>query len=124
MGSWKVAHYDYSTLNDVGTAIDSYFIPAEVVITQDEYILQKKQFRRVAVDCKGNKLAMEYSTDEGENYSTIDEDSLTSTSYYNINNFFFDKTAGKVRFKFSNDNTSETYAVRFIGIEYKERERK
>lgn len=123
-GAGAVEHYDYSTINDDGVAIDSYFTTPDVTVSKEEYKILMKDYKNVYVDAKGNNLSMYYSTDEGDNYSTVDTDALESTSVYNLHPFNFTTTGRSIRFKFANNALSETYAVRFVGVEHKDVGRK
>jgi hypothetical protein len=119
-----VKNYDYSSKNDGSEAISSYFTTPDVTIDKEEYKIMNKDFRNVYIDAKGNDLSMQYSSNEGSTWSTADTDTLDSTSIYNLHAYNFAKAVRNIRFKFSNNNADETYAVRFVGIEHKERERK
>ena len=123
-GSGAVEHYDYSSTNDDGVAIDSYFTTPDVTIDKNEYKIKNKDFSNVYVDAKGNDLSMQYSTNEGSTYTDADTDTLDSTSIYNLHPYNFTKTARNIRFKFSNSTVDESYSCRFVGIEHKDRERK
>ena len=106
---------------DIGSpAIDSYFTTSDVTIDKEEYKIKMKDFRNVYVDAKGNNLSMYYSTNEGSTWSTVDTDALDSTTIYNLHAFNYAKAARNIRFKFANATASQSYAVRFVGIEHKD----
>ena len=113
-------NYDYSSLNDGAAAIDSYFTTPDVTIDKEEYKIKMKDFKNIYVDAKGNNLGMYYSTNEGSTWSTVDTDALESTSIYNLHAFNYAAAARNIRFKFANATASESYSVRFVGIEHKD----
>ena len=119
-----VEHYNYATLNDDGVAIDSYFTTPDVTVSKEEYKIMRKDFRNVYVDAKGDDLSMYYSTSEGSTGSwvetTISSTPALSTTIYNLHAFNFAKAERNIRFKFANSTASESYAVRFVGIEHKD----
>jgi len=124
LSAGTVHNYDYSSLNDGSTAINSYFTTPDITIDKEEYKIKRKDFRNVYVDAKGNNLSMYYSTNEGSTYSTVDTDALDSTTIYNLHDFNFANAARNIRFKFANAASSESYSVRFVGIEHKDVGRK
>lgn len=119
-----IENYNYSATNDDGVAIDSYFTTPDITIDKKEYKIKRKNFNNVYVDAKGNNLSMYYSINEGSTWSTEDADALDSTSIYNLHAFNFTGAERNIRFKFANSTLNEKYSVRFVGVEYKERERK
>ena len=123
-GYSTVFRYDYSSANDDGDAISAYFTTPDIVLSEEEHLIIQKDTIRVIVEAIGTALICEYSTDGGENWSDTDTQSLTSTTYYDIYNYFVAKTARKMRFRFSSTAADATWTVRYIGIEYKYRERK
>jgi hypothetical protein len=124
LSAGTVHNYDYSSLNDGSTAISSYFTTPDVTINKEEYKIEQKNYSNVYVDAKGNNLSMYYSVNEGSTWSTVDTDALDSTTVYNLHAFNYSKTARNIRYKFENNTASESYSVRFVGIEHKDRERK
>ena len=62
---------------------------------------------------------MYYSVNEGSTWTTVDTDTLDSTSVYSLHPFNFAQTGRNIRFKFANATASESYSVRFVGIEHK-----
>ena len=123
-GNSTVFYYNYSSANDDGDAISAYFTTPDIVIQDEEHLVKNKDYTRVIVEAIGTALICEYSTDSGENWSDADTQSLDSTTYYDIYNFFVSKTARKIRFRFSSTAADASWSIRYIGIEYKERERK
>lgn len=120
LSAGTVHEYDYSSVNDGLGAINSYFTTPDITIDKEEYKIKNKDFKNVYVDAKGNHLSMYYSTNEGSTYSTVDTDSLESTSVYNLHAFNYAKTGRSIRFKFANTSSSESYSVRFVGVEHKD----
>ena len=123
-GNSTIFYYDYSSTNDDGGAISAYFTTPDIIIQNEEHLIMNKDYTRVIVEAIGTALICEYSTDGGENWSDTDTQTLNSTTYYDIYNFFVAKTARKIRFRFSSTAADAAWAIRYIGIEYKERERK
>jgi len=119
-----VHNYDYSSLNDGSTAIDSYFSTPDITIDKEEYKIKRKDFRNVYVDAKGDNLSMYYSVDESENWTDANTISLEEPSVYQLHAFNFAKADRNIRFKFANSTKDESYSCRFVGIEHKDRERK
>lgn len=120
LSAGTVHNYDYSSANDGSTAIDSYFTTSDTTISKEEYKIMMKDYKNVYVDAKGNDLSMQYSVNEGSTWSTVDTDTLDSTSIYNLHAFNFAKADRNIRFKFANATADESYAVRFVGIEHKD----
>ena len=119
-----IENYDYSATNDDGSAIDAYFTTPDITINKEEYKVKRKNFNNVYVDAKGNHLSEYHSFDEGSTWSDVDTDALDSTSIYNLHAFNFTGAERNIRFKFRNATLDEKFSVRFVGVEYKERERK
>ena len=124
LSAGTVHNYDYSSTNDGSTAIDSYFTTPDITIDKEQYKIARKDYRNVYIDVKGNTLSMYYSTDEGATWSTVDTDLLYSASIYNLHAFNLATAARNIRFKFRNAVSSESYSVRFVGIEHKDVGRK
>ena len=124
LSAGTVHNYDYSSLNDGSTAINSYFTTPDITIDKEEYKIKRKDFTNLYIDAKGDTLGMQYSTDEGDSYSTVDTDTLDSSTIYNLHQYPFTIAARNIRFKFANSTKDESYSVRFVGIENKDRERK
>ena len=124
LSAGTVHNYDYSSTNDGSSAINSYFTTPDVTVDKEEYKIKRKDYRNVYVDAKGNNLSMYYSVNEGSTWSTVDTDALDSTSIYNLHDFNFATAARNIRFKFANIASSESYSVRFVGIEHKDVGRK
>ena len=124
LSAGTVHNYDYSSENDGSTAISSYFTTPDVTISKEEYKIKRKDYKNVYVDAKGDDLSMYYSTDEGDSWSTVDTDALEDEDVYNLHAFNYAKAARNIRFKFENNASSETYAVRFVGVEHKDVGRK
>ena len=129
LSAGAVHNYDYDSilsLNDGDTPINSYFTTPDVTVDKEEYKIKRKDFRNVYVDAKGDDLSMYYSINEGSTWSDVDTNTLKivdeegNASDYNLNSFNFAKSARNIRFKFANATTSESYAVRFVGIEHKD----
>ena len=119
LSAGTVHNYDYSSTNDGSTAINSYFTTPDVTVDKAEYKIKMKDFKNVYVDAKGNNLGMYYSVNEGSTWTTVDTDTLDSTSIYSLHPFNFAQTGRNIRFKFANSTASQSYAVRFVGIEHK-----
>lgn len=122
-----VHNYDYSSLNDGSTAINSYFTTPDITVDKEEYKIKRKDYRNVYVDAKGDDLSMSYSTNEGSTYPTtvtISSTPALSTTIYNLHDFNFTEAARNIRFKFANSASNESYSVRFVGIEHKDVGRK
>jgi len=122
-----VHNYDYSSLNDGSTAINSWFTTPDITIDKEEYKIKRKDYRNIYVDAKGDDLDMSYSTDEGATYPTtvtISPTPALSTTIYNLHAFNYAEAARNIRFKFANSASDETYAVRFVGVEHKDVGRK
>lgn len=124
LSAGTVHNYDYSSANDGSTAINSYFTTPDITIDKEEYKIKRKDYRNVYVDAKGDDLSMYYSLNEGSTWSTVDTDTLDSTTVYNLHDFNFATAARNIRFKFANATSSESYSVRFVGIEHKDAGRK
>ncbi len=124
LSAGTVHNYDYSSTNDGSTAINSYFTTPDITIDKEEYKIKRKDFKNVYVDAKGNNLSMYYSVNEGSTYSDVDTDALDSTSIYNLHPFNYATAARNIRFKFANVASSESYSVRFVGVEHKDVGRK
>ena len=123
VSSTGVAEYMYASYNEDGVAISAYFTTPDIVISEEEHMVINKDFTRVIVEAAGGTtLTCQYSTDSGQNWSAAD--TATITSYYDVYSFHIAKTARKIRFKFSSTATDAAWGIRYIGIEYKYRERK
>ncbi len=124
LSAGTVHNYDYSSLNDGSTAINSYFTTPDITIDKEEYKIKRKDFTNVYIDAKGDNLSMYYSVDESENWTDADTISLEEPSVYQLHQYPFTIAARNIRFKFANSTKDESYSVRFVGIENKDRERK
>ena len=94
------------------------------MLSDEEHEVKNKDITRVIVEAIGTALICEYSTDEGENWSDTDTQSLDSTTYYDIYSYYIAKARRKIRFRFSSTAADATWAIRYYAIEYKDRERK
>jgi len=124
LSAGTVHNYDYSSLNDGSTAINSYFTTPDITIDKEEYKIKRKDFTNVYIDAKGDNLSMYYSVDESENWTDANTISLEEPSVYQLHQYPFTIAARNIRFKFANSTKDESYSVRFVGIENKDRERK
>ncbi|GAG47376.1 unnamed protein product, partial [marine sediment metagenome] len=96
-------------------------------ISKEEYKIKRKDYKNVYVDAKGDDLDMSYSTNEGSTYPTtvtISSTPALSITVYNLHSFNFATAARNIRFKFENNASDESYAVRFVGVEHKDVGRK
>lgn len=115
------AEYMYASNNEDGAAISAYFVTPDIVINPEEHLAKNKEVTRVIVEAAGTTLTCQYSVDGGT-YSAADTQTLTSS--YLPYSFYVSKTGRRIRFKFLSTTTDATWAIRWMGIEYKERERK
>lgn len=84
-------------------------------------IAEEARFVQMDVWARGDSLKLYYSTDEGTNWTYIGEMDLdlTLTKKYT---FWFDVLAQKIRFKFENMNSDETFVIRSFQPYYIARE--
>jgi len=117
-------HYDYSAFTDNGTAISSNFITGDFVLDKKEHQRRRRKYFGTSLDVKGSstsaKLKIEYSSDEGSTYTSAGEKTLTAG--YKWTDWYFLKTARKLRLKFSDATSGQTFYVRYFGLNQREGE--
>ena len=117
-------HYDYSALNDGAAAIDCNFETGDFILSKEGYQRRQRRYGGVDLDVKGYstsaKLTLEYSSDEGVTWSTAEEKTLTAV--YAWTNWYFLATARKLRLRFSDDTLSQSFSIRYYGLNQKEGE--
>ena len=120
----SIQHYDYSTRIDGSTAIESKFETGDFVIDKVEHLIRNRRFYGVGLDLKGystsSRLTLEYSLDEGVSWNTVDKVEEELTAVYALYNWDFLATTRKIRFRFTDDTSSEKWYLRFYGIKQKE----
>ena len=110
--------------NDDGAAINAYFETPDIIINDEEHIAQQTDYVGAHIEAIGTTINFEYSLDGGENWSTAETKTLNSTTYYDIYDFWFTKTSRMIRFRFGSTAVDTSWAIRWIELEYKDRERK
>ena len=117
-------HYDYASLNDNGVAIDSNFETGDFVLSKEGYQNRQRRLQGMDIDVKGysasSKLSLQYSVDEGVSWSDAVEKTLTAV--YDWTSWNFLTTGRKIRFKFSDDTVSQSFSIRYYGLNQKEGE--
>jgi len=103
--------------DDAGTGITNYWDSKDFVLGE-EYKTRYNRFRAIEFDAKGDSLEVLYSIDSGESWNYIDEQVLTES--YEWHTLWFDDSARKIRFRFRNKNTNESFSLRTFKIIYKE----
>ncbi len=115
---------DYTTTDDNGAAVAAWFISKDYIGDQLEF---NKRWLQLDVWAKGpGKLYVDYSTDEGSNWTNIPFTSSqvyidltgTTTKY----EMYFDVIAEKIRFRFRNAESGETFYLRNFYPYYLSRE--
>jgi len=112
-----VYQIDSSSSTDNGTKIENYWDSKDFVLGE-EYKTRYNRFRSIDFDARGDSLEVLYSTDGGESWNYIGETKLDSS--YEWYTLWFDTSARKIRFRFRNYNTSETFSLRTFKIVYRE----
>lgn len=119
-------HYDYSALDDGTSAITCSFQTGDFVLSREGYQRRQRRFQGVDIDAKGystsSKLTLEWSNDGGASWDTTDVVEKTLTAAYAWTNWDFLATARKLRFRFSDDTKSQSFSVRYYGLNQKEGE--
>ena len=117
-------HYDYSALNDGAGAISCSFQTGDFVLSKEGYQRRRQWYQGVDMDVKGYstsaKLSLEYSDDGGTTWSTAEVKTLTAA--YAWTNWYFMVKARKLRFRFSDNTVSQSFSMRYYGLNQKEGE--
>lgn len=105
---------DYTTTDDNGVAVDSRFDTKDFTGDILEFY---KRWLRLDIEAKGvGKLYVYYSTDEGSTWKSIQ--ATSSTVYLDMDGVYrryvvyFDVIADKIRFRFRNNESGETFYIR------------
>ena len=124
LAAGTIHRYDYSILTDNGAAVSSNFITGDFVLDKEEHQRRQRKYVGTALDVKGSstsaKLKIEYSVDEGTTYVSAGEKTLTAA--YAWTNWYFLKTGRKLRLKFSDATSGQTFYVRYFGLNNREGE--
>lgn len=117
---------DYTTTNDNGVAVSAFFIGKDFIGDALEFT---KRWLKLDVWARGpGKLYVDYSIDEGSNWINIPYTS--STAYLQLDgtnrqySFWFDVWGDKIRFRFRNAESGETFFLRNYYPYYLVREEK
>lgn len=115
---------DYTTTNDNSVAVSAHFISKDFTGDQLEFM---KRWLKLDLWGKGpGKLYIDYSTDEGSNWINIPYSS--SQAYIDLGGtiikyeMYFDIVAEKIRFRFRNAESDETFYLRNFYPYYLSRE--
>ena len=115
---------NYETTNDNGVAVEGWFITKDFTGDQLEF---NKRWLQLDVWARGpGKLFIDYSIDEGSNWTNIPY--TPSQAYIDLDGqlrkweMFFDIIADKIRFRFRNNETGETFVLRNVYPYYLARE--
>lgn len=126
LAAGTVHQYDYSTLTDNSAAITSSFETPDFVLDKEEHIARHRRYYGVVFDIKGSstsaKVTLNYSNDEGSSWDSDDEE-LTLTAAYVHTVWDFMQTQRKLRLKFSDATSGQTFYIKFYGLMQKEGER-
>jgi len=110
--------FDYNSKNDNGTAIDAYWCSKDYAPQLGRYC----SWVQLDFEAYGDSVDVYYSTDEGQNYTLIDSVTLSST--VSKHTLYFDVLSEKLRIKFANSNSGETFTLRDFTLWYIPREEK
>jgi hypothetical protein len=84
------------------------------------------RFTKLELWAKGSTVTVEYSTDKGETWTAMGASPFTLTSEYpdldSPDIFYFDVVASNIRFRFKNETSEESLAIKQFIISYKPRE--
>jgi len=119
-----IKHYDYAALDDDGDAIESKFETGDFVLDEVEHLIRNMRFYGLGLDLKGystsSRLTLEFSVDEGVTWDELDVTEKSLTAAYALYNWDFLQTVRKIRFRFTDDTTSQKWYLRFYGIKQKD----
>ena len=119
-------HYDYSALNDGASGISCSFQTGDFVLSKEGYQRRQRRYDGVDIDVKGyftsSKLSLEYSDDEGVSWLPSPAEEKTLTAVYAWTKWDFLMTARKLRLRFSDDTSGQSFSVRYYGLNQKEGE--
>ena len=102
--TWKM---DPAATNDGDNAIDGEWQSMDFAADKLEGY---KRWLELDFEAKGNSITVHYSTDYGTTWKSITEQTLTG-AWVNYK-VYLDVVAPHIRFKFSNNNASETFHLR------------
>jgi hypothetical protein len=118
----SVTVVDESARSDDGSNINGYFVTKDFQSSQDVIARWKK----LELWAKGGTVTVEYSIDGGDSWTEMSTSPFTLTTdypdYTSPDIFYFDVIASKIRFRFSNDTSDESLAIKQFIIEYSNRE--
>lgn len=111
-----------TTKNDNGVAIDAVYVSKDYQDSQQRIA----RFCKLEFWGKGSSVKVEYSTDQGDNWTEmIDSEMALMDSYPTFDSpsiFYFDVVASQIRFRFSNNNLAEALSIKQFIISYVPRE--
>jgi len=109
--SGYVYEWDYTVNDEAGVAIDGWFTTKD--FTMNDFV-RRKYWARLDVYGAGNSVVVDYSTDEGNTWTNLG--TLTLTAEMNWHKLDFRITSEKIRFRFRNNNSGETFKIRMLTL--------
>ncbi|KKN72860.1 hypothetical protein LCGC14_0407150 [marine sediment metagenome] len=107
--------YDFASTNDDGSAIDGFFETPDYFKTEGQEERDRSvtplwlRWLGLKFYAKGDGVTLHYSTDEGTTWTSIGTTTLTSSfAEYTVD---LSTSADRLRFRFRNNTTSETFEI-------------
>ena len=111
-----------TTSNDDGVAVEANYVSKDYQDSQQ----RMSRFCKLELWAKGSSVKVEYSVDQGDTWVEVLDSPMTLTDSYpdfdSPDIFYFDVVASQIRFRFSNNNSSETLSIKQFIISYIPRE--
>lgn len=101
---------DYSTVNDDGGAVEGWVISKDFTGDKLEFYKRWLQLDVWAKGLTGDTLKVSYSTDRGNTWKSISN--ITLTNAHAKYELYFDVVSERIRFKFMNNGSGETFYLR------------
>ena len=111
-----------TTKNDDGVAVEAKFVSKDYQDSQQRI----SRFNKLELWAKGNSVTIEYSVDQGDTWVEVLDSPLTLMDEYPTFDspyiLYFDVVSSTIRFRFSNNNLSESLAIKQFIISHIPRE--
>lgn len=111
---------DVTSTDDYGNAINAYVDSKDFQAGQEDIC----RWSELQLWAKGSgTLSVEYSLDEGETWTTVSNSPVTLNAEYPTYDspimLYFDIVSSKIRFRFSNNTSTDTFSIKQFTVGYR-----
>jgi hypothetical protein len=117
-----VTYSNLSATSDNTVSINAYLVTKDFQDSQQVI----SRWKTMELWAKGNSVTIEYSIDGGDTWTAASNSPITLSSEFPSFDspimVYFDVVASKIRFRFSNDSTTESLTIKQFIVDYSPRE--